>query len=190
MRSVEGERALGMIETRGLVGLIEAADAAVKAAEVVAVDYERTGGGLCIVKVRGTVGAVKAAVEAGALAAQRVGELVAAHVIPNPHVNVEPMITPACPPQTQVPALEFHLWGKAPQPGAMVLRIPPDDERLIAIAEKLEQQGPEALTYNELRYLVRRIEGFPMEKSRIRSAGRGQLLRALTSGRLEIIREG
>lgn len=85
--------ALGLIETKGLVGAIEAADAMVKAANVVLVGKEHVGGGLVTVMVRGDVGAVKAATDAGAAAAQRIGELVSVHVIPRPHADVE-MILP------------------------------------------------------------------------------------------------
>ena len=81
--------ALGMIETKGLVGAIEAADAMVKAANVQLIGKEQIGGGLVTVMVRGDVGAVKAATDAGAAAAQRVGELISVHVIPRPHVEVE-----------------------------------------------------------------------------------------------------
>ena len=80
--------ALGMIETRGLTAAIEAADAMVKAAEVTLIGTEKIGSGLVSVMVRGDVGAVKAAVEAGANLAQRLGELVAVHVIPRPHADV------------------------------------------------------------------------------------------------------
>ncbi len=79
------KHALGLIETRGFVGLVEAADAAVKAAAVQLVAIEKIDGGLVSIQVIGDVGAVQAAVQAGALAAQRVGQLVAQHVIPNPH---------------------------------------------------------------------------------------------------------
>ena len=81
--------ALGMIETKGLVGSSEAADAMVKAANVSLVGKEHVGGGLVTVMVRGDVGAVKAATDAGAAAAQRVGELISVHVIPRPHAEVE-----------------------------------------------------------------------------------------------------
>ena len=81
--------ALGMVETRGLVAAIEAADAMVKAANVQLVGKEQVGGGLVTVMVRGDVGAVKAAVDAGAAAAKRIGELVSVHVIPRPHSDVE-----------------------------------------------------------------------------------------------------
>jgi ethanolamine utilization protein EutM len=86
--------ALGMIETKGLVGAVEAADAMVKAAKVVLLGKEQVGGGLVTVLVRGDVGAVKAATDAGAAAARRVGELISVHVIPRPHEEVEKLIPP------------------------------------------------------------------------------------------------
>ena len=82
-------QALGMIETKGLVGAIEAADAMVKAANVTLIGKVHVGGGLVTVMVRGDVGAVKSATEAGAAAAERVGNLVSVHVIPRPHGEVE-----------------------------------------------------------------------------------------------------
>ena len=84
--------ALGMIETKGLVGAIEAADAMVKSANVILVGYEKIGSGLVTVMVRGDVGAVKAAVDAGAAAARNVGEVVSIHVIPRPHTDVEKIL--------------------------------------------------------------------------------------------------
>ena len=87
------DRALGMVETRGLVGAIEAADAMVKAANVTLIGKEQIGAGLVTVMIRGDVGAVKAATDAGAAAAKRVGELISVHVIPRPHDEVE-MILP------------------------------------------------------------------------------------------------
>ncbi len=84
--------ALGLIETRGLVGSIEAADTMVKAANVQLVGYEQVGGGYVTVLVRGDVGAVKAATDAGAEAAARVGEVVSVHVIPRPHAEVETIL--------------------------------------------------------------------------------------------------
>jgi ethanolamine utilization protein EutM len=88
--------ALGMVETRGLIAAIEAADAMVKAANVKLIGQERIGSAYVTVMVRGDVGAVKAATDAGAAAAQRVGELVSVHVIPRPHSDVE-MILPKPP---------------------------------------------------------------------------------------------
>ena len=84
--------ALGMIETKGLVGAIEAADAMTKSANVTLMGYEKIGSGLVTVMVRGDVGAVKAATDAGAAAAERVGELISVHVIPRPHEEVESIL--------------------------------------------------------------------------------------------------
>ena len=84
--------ALGMIETKGLVAAIEAADAMVKAANVTLIGKEHVGGGLVTVLVRGDVGGVKAATDAGAAAAERVGELISIHVIPRPHSEVETIL--------------------------------------------------------------------------------------------------
>ena len=83
------KQALGMVETKGLIGSIEAADAMVKAANVSLLGKEKIGSGLVTVMVRGDVGAVKASVDAGGAAAKRVGELVSVHVIPRPHDDVE-----------------------------------------------------------------------------------------------------
>ncbi|WP_143452432.1 BMC domain-containing protein [Sporanaerobium hydrogeniformans] len=85
-------QALGMIETRGLVAITEAADAMLKAANVELVGSEKIGSGLVSVMVRGDVGAVKAAVEAGAATAARLGEVVATHVIPRPHSDIEKIL--------------------------------------------------------------------------------------------------
>ena len=84
--------ALGMVETKGLVGSVEAADAMVKAANVLLIGKEYIGAGYVTVMVRGDVGAVKAATDAGAAAARRVGELVSVHVIPRPHQEVEKIL--------------------------------------------------------------------------------------------------
>lgn len=86
------QEALGMVETRGLVAAIEASDAMVKSADVTLVGTEKIGSGLVTVMVRGDVGAVKAATEAGGAAAGRLGELVAVHVIPRPHADVEKIL--------------------------------------------------------------------------------------------------
>jgi len=91
-------QALGMVETKGLVGAIEAADAMTKAANVSLVGYEKIGSGLVTVMVRGDVGAVKAATDAGSAAANKVGELVSVHVIPRPHTDVEKIL----------PQIEYH----------------------------------------------------------------------------------
>ena len=98
------KEALGMVETVGLVGAIEAADAMVKAANVTLIGKEKIGSGFVTVMVRGDVGAVKASVDAGASAAKRVGELHSVHVIPRPHEDVEsilPQNSPAAPKATK-----------------------------------------------------------------------------------------
>jgi len=89
------QEALGMVETKGLVSAIEAADTMVKSANVTLVGYEKIGSGLVTVMVRGDVGAVKAATDAGSAAAGKVGELVSVHVIPRPHVEVEKILPKA-----------------------------------------------------------------------------------------------
>lgn len=86
------QEALGMIETRGLIAAIEAADAMTKSANVLLVGYEKIGSGLVTVMVRGDVGAVKAATDAGSAAANKVGEVVSVHVIPRPHTDTERII--------------------------------------------------------------------------------------------------
>ncbi|MBU5437527.1 propanediol utilization microcompartment protein PduA [Tissierella sp. MSJ-40] len=86
------KEALGMIETRGLVGAIEAADAMVKSANVHLISYEKIGSGLVTVMVRGDVGAVKAATDAGVAAAEKVGQVVSVHVIPRPHTDIEKIL--------------------------------------------------------------------------------------------------
>ena len=94
-------RALGMIETKGLVGAIEAADAMVKAAAVDLFGKEKATAGLVTMYVRGEVGAVKAATDAGAAAARRVGELLSVHVIPRPHDQIERILPPMAAPKTK-----------------------------------------------------------------------------------------
>ena len=91
------QEALGLVETKGLIGSVEAADAMVKAANVVLVGKEYIGAGYVTVMVRGDVGAVKAATDAGAAAARRVGELVSVHVIPRPHAEVERILPKGTP---------------------------------------------------------------------------------------------
>ncbi len=84
--------ALGLIETRGFVAMVEASDAMVKAAKVILVHYEKTGGGYVTTMIRGDVAAVKAACDAGSAAASKVGEVVSVHIIPRPHPNLEEVL--------------------------------------------------------------------------------------------------
>lgn len=92
--------ALGMIETKGFVAMVEASDAMVKAANVKLIGYEKIGSGLVTTLVRGDVAAVRAATDAGAAAARKVGELVAVHVIPRPHKDLDETL-PICPPKSK-----------------------------------------------------------------------------------------
>ena len=103
------QEALGMVETKGLVAMIEAADAMVKAANVTLVGYEKIGAGFVTAMVRGAVGAVTAATDAGAAAARRVGELASVHVIPRPHGDVEMIL-----PQTSQGSFGGRSEGPAP----------------------------------------------------------------------------
>lgn len=102
--------ALGMVETKGVVGAIEAADAMVKAANVSLIGKVKVGGGLVTVMVRGDVGAVKASVDAGAAAAERVGELMSCHVIPRPHQELEQILP-------KLPNFEEKTKGKSTEGG-------------------------------------------------------------------------
>ena len=104
--------ALGLIETRGLVGAIEAADAAVKAAEVRLMGYDKVGGALVTILLRGDVAAVKSAVEAGAEGARRVGELISAHVIPRPHGELETLLRPDVPLSSKSKGSKLKKAGK------------------------------------------------------------------------------
>jgi len=145
------ERALGMIETRGLVGAVEAADAMVKAAKVTLLDKELTTGGLVTIKVVGEVGAVRSAVDAGARAAEKVGELISTHIIPRPHDEVEDLLL---------------------YPGA----APEDTE-----GKNVPWGGVdlEAMSVKELRALARKTGDFPLSGRDISIAGKDQLLNAL-----------
>jgi ethanolamine utilization protein EutM len=101
---MEQTDALGMIETKGFVGMVEASDAMVKAAKVELVGYEKGyGDGYVTAIVRGDVAAVKAATEAGARAAERVGQLISVHVIPRPHVNIDQVLPLGREPQSRAP---------------------------------------------------------------------------------------
>ncbi len=146
----ERRRAIGLIETRGVVGSVEAADAMVKAAGVLLVGREYVGGGYATVICRGDVGSVKAALDAGAAAAKRVGELVAVHIIPKPDAQVEHVL----------PSLEWMYrppWRK----GAV------------------QKLNLETMTVPELRKLAREMPGVTMGGREISKAGREQLLAEL-----------
>ncbi len=157
-------QALGMIETRGLVGAIEAADAMIKAANVALIGKVHAEGGLVAVMVRGEVGAVKAATDAGAAAAKMVGELFAVHVIPRPDGEVEailPRPPAAGPPLPAVACKCDPLAASAPVPPV----FSPEDLA--------------ALSVGELRRLARSIPDLPIKGRNITLATKAQLLEAI-----------
>ena len=159
-------KALGMIETRGLVASIEAADAMVKAANVTLQCKEHVGGGLVTIMVRGDVGAVKAATDAGAAAAERVGTLISVHVIPRPHEELEEILghIPAEPDQPVPPT------PPAPAPE-------PEPEE----GEPLEPEEQEHMAVVKLRAVARQIGLTSMTRKEIRFAKKEELLAAITA---------
>lgn len=145
------QEALGLVETRGLVGALEAADAGLKAASVRLMGTERADAGLVTVKFLGDVAAVKAAVDAGAAAAQRVGQLVAVHVIPRPHADLGP-------------AVEDDEAPEAP-----------------VTTDRLDFAVLEQMKVVELRGIARRVAAFPLKGRDVARAGRDELLAAFRS---------
>ena len=192
-------KALGMIETRGLVVAIEAADAMVKAANVSLQCKEHVGGGLVTVMVRGDVGAVKAATDAGAAAAERVGELISVHVIPRPHGEVEEILgelpPPDAAPQPEPPVEEPQPEPEPepeqppqpiapPEPPAAV--VPPEPEPQPESQSGPRQAAPdggiptdeelEAMPVVQLRVLARSLNVEGMSRREIRDAKKEPLL--------------
>ena len=187
-------KALGMIETRGLVASIEAADAMVKAANVNLTCKEHVGGGLVTVMVRGDVGAVKAAVDAGAAAAERVGDLVSVHVIPRPAGDLEPILGGSGPeeaepsPRPPVPApAPAPAPAPEPEPGPATSEEAPAEE-----AEEPEEETGTAdpdhlytedemagMTVAQLRTAARTIRIDNMTKKEIRFAKKDELVEAI-----------
>ncbi len=187
--------ALGLIETRGLVGAIEAADAATKAADVILIGKERAEAGLITIKLRGDVAAVRAAVDAGAAAAQRVGELVSVHVIPRPDDETEILIYP--------PASQTREAGREPIPPPARRKAPREEREaeadgMTGAAALEEESGTEpgdsppppaagsdqqtyrqqleAMTVHELRHYARGIPGLPIAGRQISRANREELI--------------
>lgn len=185
--------ALGMIETKGLVGAIEAADAMVKAANVTLVGKTRVGGGLVTVMVRGDVGAVKAATDAGAAAAERVGELLSVHVIARPAADVESILggpvppepAPAAlepaPPVTEVLALpaeisaaeaEGDLLPEEEDQEEPADEAPPDAAEL----EALDEEAMQRMTVAKLRAVARALGNTGMTRREIRFSKKEELI--------------
>ena len=202
--------ALGMIETRGLIGSIEAADAMLKAANVTLMNKTQVGGGLVTVMVCGDVGAVKAAVDAGAAAVERVGELLSVHVIPRPAADVESMLDPRKPEPT---AAKLPLSQQAPAEEEQSVdtaaseKLPTDAQELAEMeSEELEESeeseegaGEEEtfhldlssltsddlrkMTVSKLRAVARKLET-GMSRKEIRFAKKEELI-----ARIEAVRE-
>ena len=166
-------KALGMIETRGLVASIEAADAMVKAANVTLQCKEHVGGGLVTIMVRGDVGAVKAATDAGAAAAERVGALISVHVIPRPHEELEEILGHPTPP---APAPE-------PEPEEGEPLEPEEQESDGAVMEpaSLTTEELEHMAVVKLRAVARQIGLTSMTRKEIRFAKKEELLAAITA---------
>ena len=187
--------ALGLIETRGLIGAIEAADAATKAADVVLIGKERADAGLMTIKLKGDVAAVRAAVDAGAAAAQRVGELVSSHVIPRPDDGTEILIYPP-PWQTKEKQLQAQPVSRADKPkrGRPRNAAPPKKEAsepdttsasttdapatpmVMSDDEQTYRQQLTDMTVHELRRHARSVEGLPIFGREISRANRDQLI--------------
>jgi len=193
--------ALGLIETRGLVGAIEAADAAVKAADVTLIGRERAEAGLITIKLRGDVAAVRAAVDAGAAAAQRVGELVSVHVIPRPDDDTEILIYP---PRLQTkeeiqPWEQMAVEEREQKPSRVIPKVIPAEEPsekpVIPAVETpvipaelhppFEPSGEDEETYrtqlekmtvHELRRYARGVAGLQIHGRQISKANRDQLI--------------
>ncbi|HUN67050.1 MAG TPA: BMC domain-containing protein [Bacteroidota bacterium] len=187
------EYALGLIETRGLVGAIEAADAAVKAADVKLVGKERAEAGLITIKITGDVAAVRAAVDAGAAAAQRVGELVSVHVIPRPDDEVEILIHPAAPAKKERPA-ESEVQAEPPRQSARSEARPrrrpepvPETETEVPAEPPIQASDDdeeyrrqlEGLTVHALRHYARSVKGLPIFGRQISRANREELIEEL-----------
>jgi ethanolamine utilization protein EutM len=163
--------ALGMIETKGLTGAIEAADAMVKAANVVLIGKEHVGGGLVTVMVRGDVGAVKAATDAGAAAAARVGELISVHVIARPHEELEPILPrkedrEAAPVEKPVPETPTEAVDSAADYSESSAEETPADSKF----------DIDAMSVVQLRKYARSLKGFPIEGREISKANKATLL--------------
>lgn len=184
--------ALGMIETRGLVASIEAADAMVKAASVTLISKTHVGGGLVTVMVEGDVGAVKAATDAGAAAAERVGELISVHVIPRPAADVahildrrpEPKPGPEPEPPAPEPEPEPEVPEPEPEEAAHTEEMKEEQpEEVNAEKMDLSELTPEALgkmTVAKLRIVARELGTTGMSRRDIRFAKKEDLIERIT----------
>ena len=172
--------ALGMIETKGLVGTIEAADAMLKAANVTLLSKTRVGGGLVTVLVTGDVGAVKAATDAGAAAAERVGQLISVHVIARPAQDLQPMLGGPKPPEPPVPAPEPE---QTPTEEPVPKEPEPEDAEEEDAAEdagtastQLTLEDLQKMTVSRLRTVARKLPQIGMSNHDIRFARKEDLI--------------
>ena len=175
-------QALGMIEVRGRLGAVEGLDASLKAANVSLVTMIKVGGALTAFFVEGDTGAVKAAVDAGAAAAERVSELRSVHVIPRPHPAVRQMLGDMVPPTSpdggapkSAPVEEKPAEAEAP---AEVNKTAEPDLAPEEPDEDLEDKALEDMTVGDLRRKARGVEGFPLTKQEIKFAKKDELLEA------------
>ena len=172
--------ALGMIETKGLVGSIEAADAMVKAAHVILIGKERTDPAMITVKIVGDTAAVRSAVDAGAAAAERVGQLISKHVIPRPAEGIEDLIFAKA--SRTVAEVEQLLGGKQVEVEEEVSEdeVAPEEEYSMPEGLSGEQQKYfeklDAMTVHELRRFARGVEGLPIYGREISRANKKKLL--------------
>lgn len=170
--------ALGMIETKGLVAAVEAADAMVKAANVGLIGKVHVGGGLVTVMVRGDVGAVKAATDAGAAAADRVGELISVHVIPRPHGELEPILPGG---EDKKPSAEAAApVAPIAEKNAETVKTPARSKDNGAKKKPMGVSADiESMSVVQLRKFARSIKGFPIEGREISKANKATLLRLI-----------
>ncbi|MBA4311892.1 MAG: hypothetical protein C0417_04585 [Chlorobiaceae bacterium] len=188
--------ALGLIETRGLVGAVEAADAMCKAADVQLISKERTGGGLICIKIKGDVAAVRAAVDAGAAAAQRVGDLVSVHVIPRPDQEIEILISPTSSHKVKpIPKVQEKKVDKIrkrvekppsikpPSIPALQEEVKTEETTEHPVAgsddEATYKQELESMTVHRLRHYARSVKGLSIFGRQISRANRDQLIAEL-----------
>ena len=176
-------KALGMIEVYGRLGAIEALDACLKAAETVLTGMVKVGGGLSTVLVEGDVAAVKAAVDAGSAAAQRVSRVISVHVIPRPHPEVWEMLNvhrPSAPLDPEPEPEPKKPESEKPEPKKKLpeKKVPEEAKKEEASQEDAGQAELAKMTVSALRRAARETEGFPMTKEEIKFAKKGELLTA------------
>ncbi len=180
--------ALGLVETKGLVGAIEAADAMVKTANVILVGKERTDPAMITVKVVGDTAAVRSAVEAGAAAAQRVSQLISAHVIPRPHEELKDLLYAR---STRSPQEVEELLERDPVEREHEAEEEETQEELFAMPEGLSPEDQQyfeklsGMTVHELRSYARKVEGLTIFGREISRANKSQLLEELMRVRMK-----